>query len=81
MKPVVLLASFSLTLLIGCSVPKYQPTEAAYHQAVVGPAAGSFGLFRSSNQRGGEERISKLVSTAILGSCNRGVQPGLGGCT
>src|SRR5262245_51609449 len=36
MKPTVLLAFFALPLLaIGCFVPKYQPTEAAYHQAVV----------------------------------------------
>src|SRR5262249_40877337 len=36
MKPVVLLASFSLLLLgIGCSVPKYQPTPPSYGQAIV----------------------------------------------
>jgi CHAT domain-containing protein len=36
MKPTVLLVSFSLPLFtIGCSVPKYQPTAASYHQAVV----------------------------------------------
>jgi CHAT domain-containing protein len=36
MKPTVLLASFSLPLFaIGCSVPKYQATQAAYRQAVV----------------------------------------------
>ena len=36
MKPAVLLLSFSLPLVaIGCSVPKYQATQAAYRQAVV----------------------------------------------
>ena len=36
MKPAVLLVSFSLPLFaIGCSVPKYQITEAAYHQVFV----------------------------------------------
>jgi CHAT domain-containing protein len=36
MKPAVLLEFFSLPLLaIGCSVPKYQATQAAYRQAVV----------------------------------------------
>ena len=36
MKPAVLLVSFSLPLFaVGCSVPKYQPTTAAYHQAIV----------------------------------------------
>src|SRR5215510_15038565 len=36
MKPMVLLVSFSLSLLaIGCSVPKYQLTEPAYRQAIV----------------------------------------------
>src|SRR5215470_9512804 len=36
MKPTVLLVSFSLPLLaIGCSVPEYQTTVAAYRQAVI----------------------------------------------
>jgi CHAT domain-containing protein len=35
MKPGVLLVSFSLPLAVGCSVPKYQPTTAAYRQAIV----------------------------------------------
>jgi CHAT domain-containing protein len=36
MKPGVLLVSFSLPLFgIGCSIPKYQPTTAAYRQAIV----------------------------------------------
>jgi len=36
MRPTVLLLSFSLPLFaIGCSVPKYRPTEASYRQAIV----------------------------------------------
>ena len=36
MKPTVLLVSFSLPLLsLGCSVPKYQPTQPSYRQAIV----------------------------------------------
>ena len=36
MRPTVFLVSFSLPLFtLGCSVPKYQPTTAAYRQAVV----------------------------------------------
>jgi len=49
MKPTVLIVLFGLTLLtIGCSIPKYQPTEASYREAIVrGEAQEALGSYES----------------------------------
>ena len=78
MKPTVLLASFSLPLFaIGCSVPKYQATQAAYRQAVVrGELKEASGLLRGSSPRSGEKCASELVSSTILASSSPCLSPG-----